>query len=127
MPIYEYVCQACGKRSSLLFRSFASVVEKPHCPHCRSPKLNRTLSAPALIRVSRSATESSGELRAVEPRKTVENLSRQYDQAGIDPGGGFEEVARRAARGDSPETLKEVVQEARQNEKKKAAKKSKKK
>jgi putative FmdB family regulatory protein len=127
MPIYEYVCKACGKRSSLLFRSYSSIEAKPRCPHCNSLKLRRALSAPGLIR-ARSASDSSGELRAVDPRKAVESLSRQYDQAGIDPGGGFEEVAKLAARGDSPDTLKEAVQEAKQNEKKKAtAKKSKKK
>ncbi|MEE2876485.1 MAG: hypothetical protein VX822_01710 [Candidatus Neomarinimicrobiota bacterium] len=46
-------------------------------------------------------------------------MSRQYDNAGIDPGKGFEEVARQAAAGKSPETLKEVVKEARKNEPKK--------
>ena len=118
MPIYEYVCKACGKRSSLLFRSFSSVEAKPRCPHCNSRKLSRALSHPARIRVARSASDS-GELRAVNPRKAVENLSRQYDQAGIDPGAGFEEVARRAAAGDAPETLQEAVKEVRQNEQKK--------
>jgi len=127
MPIYEYLCKACGKRSSLLFRSYSSVEEKPRCPHCNSLKLARALSTPAMIR-ARSASDAAGELRAVDPRRAVESLSRQYDQAGIDPGGGFEEVARLAARGDSPDTLKEAVQEAKQKEKKKvAAKKSKKK
>jgi hypothetical protein len=46
----------------------------------------------------------------------VEQLSRQYDQAGIDPGSGFEEVARRAAAGDAPESLQEAVHEARRKE-----------
>lgn len=127
MPIYEYVCRACGKRSSLLFRSYVSVEKKPRCPHCDSLKLTRALSKPSLIRVSRGSSETSGELRAVDPRKAVEHLSRQYDQSGIDPGGGFEEVVKLAAKGDSPDTLKEAVQEARQNQKKKLAKKSKKK
>ena len=126
MPIYEYVCQACGRRSSLLFRSFSSVEAKPRCPHCPSLKLNRALSRPAMLRVPRGPTDASGELRAVDPRKAVEQLSRQYDQSGIDPGRGFEEVTRLAARGDSPETLKEAVQAARQSEKKKAGKKPKK-
>lgn len=127
MPIYEYVCQACGKRSSLLFRSFGSVEAKPRCPHCHSLKLNRALSRPAMIRAPRGSTDTSGELRAVDPRQAVEHLSRQYDQSGIDPGSGFEEVTRLAARGDSPDTLHEALQEARQNEKKRAGKKSKKK
>jgi hypothetical protein len=46
-------------------------------------------------------------------------MSRQYDNAGLDPGKGFEEVAKQAAAGKSPETLKEVIKEARKNEPKK--------
>jgi hypothetical protein len=32
------------------------------------------------------------------------------------PGQGFGEVAKRAARGDSPDTLKEAIKEAKQKE-----------
>ena len=117
MPIYEYVCQACGQKSSLLFGSFSSVAERPHCPHCHSRRLTRALSRPALIRSARNDA-SLGELRTVDPRKTVEHLSRQYDASGIDPGHDFEDVAQRAAAGDSPETLHEMVHEARQKKNK---------
>ena len=115
MPIYEYECSACGRRSSILFRSYASVEEAPHCRHCDSAALTRVPSRPSSIRTAASASDA-GELRAVEPRRAVENLSRQYDKAGIDPGRGFEEVARRAAAGERPEALKEIVAEARKNE-----------
>jgi hypothetical protein len=39
-----------------------------------------------------------------------------YDKTGIDPGKGFAEVADRAAAGDNPRELKEVVKEAKKNE-----------
>ncbi len=115
MPIYEYVCKECGRKSSLLFRSFSSVEETPHCPHCNSIDLSRVQSRLGMVRVSQSAS-SSGELHAVDPRQAAESLSRQYDKAGIDPGRGFEEVAKRVAAGDSAETLHEAVKEARKNE-----------
>ncbi|MFL5806602.1 MAG: FmdB family zinc ribbon protein [Roseiflexaceae bacterium] len=115
MPIYEYECSACGRRSSILFRSYAGVEEAPHCRHCDSATLTRVPSCPGLIHSAPGAS-GAGELRAVEPRRAVENMSRQYDQAGIDPGRGFEEVARRAAAGDRPEALKEIVAEARKSE-----------
>jgi putative FmdB family regulatory protein len=115
MPIYEYECSACGRRSSILFRSYAGVEEAPHCRHCESATLTRVLSRPGLIHSAPSAS-GAGELRAVEPRRAVENMSRQYDKAGVDPGRGFEEVARRAAAGERPEALKEIVAEARKNE-----------
>jgi hypothetical protein len=49
-----------------------------------------------------------------------------YDQTGVDPGQGFSEVAQRAAKGDSPDTLKEVIKEAKQKEAKQRSKSPKK-
>ena len=115
MPIYEYECGDCERRSSILFRSYASVEEAPRCRHCDSAALTRVLSRPGLIHSAPGAA-SAGELRAVEPRRAVEDMSRGYDRAGIDPGRGFEEVARRAAAGDRPEALKEIIKEVRQAE-----------
>jgi putative FmdB family regulatory protein len=51
MPIYEYRCEACGKRSSALLMSFSS--PDPACPHCAKRSLRRL--------VSTFATVSSGE------------------------------------------------------------------
>jgi putative FmdB family regulatory protein len=51
MPIYEYVCEECGKRSSALLPRFSS--PDPECPHCGKPALRRL--------VSTFATVSSGE------------------------------------------------------------------
>jgi putative FmdB family regulatory protein len=51
MPIYEYQCEECGKRSSTLLSSYAS--PDPVCPHCGKPALRRL--------VSTFATVSSGE------------------------------------------------------------------
>jgi putative FmdB family regulatory protein len=51
MPIYEYRCEECGKRSSSLRASFSS--PDPPCPHCGKHALRRL--------VSTFATVSSGE------------------------------------------------------------------
>jgi putative FmdB family regulatory protein len=51
MPIYEYLCDECGKRSSTLLPRFSS--PDPACPHCGKPALRRL--------VSTFATVSSGE------------------------------------------------------------------
>jgi len=116
MPIYEYHCQACGQQSSLLFASLSKIEKKPLCPHCNSVRMNRLVSAPARIRVKSSASESSGNLKSVEPRQAIEQAARSYDDAGIDPGRGFEEVAQRVRAGDSPEDLQQAVAEARKKE-----------
>ena len=124
MPIYEYKCNNCEKTSSIFFRSIKSAdTESVKCQHCASPSLKRLISRPG--RIQSKGEPSVGDLRAVDPRKTVESMSRQYDNAGIDPGRGFDEVARQAAAGKSPETLKEVIKEARKNEPKESSQSSK--
>jgi putative FmdB family regulatory protein len=55
MPIYEYRCDACGKRSSALLASFSS--SDPVCPHCGQPALQRLVSTFATVR---SADSESG-------------------------------------------------------------------
>lgn len=52
MPIYEYRCEACGKKSSTLLSSYSS--PDPPCPHCGKPALRRL--------VSTFATTASSEL-----------------------------------------------------------------
>ena len=124
MPIYEYKCNNCKKTSSIFFRSIKSAdTESVKCQHCASSSLKQLISKPG--RIQSKGEPSIGALRAVDPRKTVESMSRQYDNAGIDPGRGFDEVARQAAAGKSPETLKEVIKEVRKNEPKESSQSSK--
>ncbi len=42
MAIYEYQCEACGKRSSALLGSWGS--PDPACPHCGETRLRRLIS-----------------------------------------------------------------------------------
>ncbi|MBI2170782.1 MAG: zinc ribbon domain-containing protein [Chloroflexi bacterium] len=43
MPIYEYRCNRCNRRSSHFFRSFADA-RTPACPYCASADLRRVMS-----------------------------------------------------------------------------------
>lgn len=47
MPIYEYRCKECGKKSSALLPSFSS--PDPACPHCGKPALGRLVSTFATV------------------------------------------------------------------------------
>jgi len=47
MPIYEYRCEDCGKRSSALLSSYSS--PDPVCPHCGKPALHRLVSTFATV------------------------------------------------------------------------------
>ena len=46
MPIFEYVCNACGHQFEFLKLPAATTV--PSCPECQSPNLKRLLSGFAL-------------------------------------------------------------------------------
>jgi putative FmdB family regulatory protein len=47
VPIYEYRCELCGKKSSTLLPSFSS--PDPVCPHCGKPGLRRLVSTFATV------------------------------------------------------------------------------
>ncbi|HEY1419429.1 MAG TPA: zinc ribbon domain-containing protein [Candidatus Dormibacteraeota bacterium] len=48
VPIYEYRCEECGKRTSALLASFASA--DPACPNCGKTALRRLVSTFATVR-----------------------------------------------------------------------------
>ena len=48
MPIYEYGCTACRKRSTALLPSWSA--PDPPCPHCGKPSLRRLVSTFATVR-----------------------------------------------------------------------------
>ena len=55
MPIYEYRCSECGKRSTALLPRFSS--PDPACPHCARAGLRRLVSTFA---TARSGDDSGG-------------------------------------------------------------------
>jgi putative FmdB family regulatory protein len=70
MPIYEYRCADCHKRSSVLVLS-VSTSTSVSCPHCRSSRLERLLS--------RFASPKSDEAK-------IESLAEDSAFAGLDEG-----------------------------------------
>ena len=58
MPIYEYRCEECGKRSSALLPSYSS--PDPVCPHCGKPALRRLVSTFATARSGEDGGDDFG-------------------------------------------------------------------
>jgi putative FmdB family regulatory protein len=77
VPIYEYRCEACGRRSSALLRSFAE--PDPACPHCGEPRLRRLVSTFATVR-------SEGDLDDLGS-----DFGGDDDLDGGEDGGGFDD------------------------------------
>jgi putative FmdB family regulatory protein len=58
VPIYEYRCEDCAKRSSALLASFSSA--DPACPHCGKPGLVRLVSTFATVHSSDGDSDDFG-------------------------------------------------------------------
>ena len=58
MPIYEYRCSACSKKSSALLPSYSS--PDPACPHCGKLELKRLVSTFATARSSDDGGDDFG-------------------------------------------------------------------
>ncbi len=78
MPIYEYRCDACGKKSSSLLSSYSS--PDPPCPHCGKPALKRL--------VSTFATVSSGDSDAGDDFDAGGGEGDDFGDGGDEFGGG---------------------------------------
>ena len=57
MPIYEYDCQDCRRRVSLLIRSLSSPAA-PACPRCGGARLTRVMSRFATVKSEEARLES---------------------------------------------------------------------
>ena len=58
MPIYEYLCAKCGRRSSALLTSFSS--PDPACPYCGKRGLHRLVSTFATARSGEDGGDDFG-------------------------------------------------------------------
>ena len=79
VPIYEYRCEECRKKSSALLPSFSS--PDPMCPHCGKPALRRL--------VSTFATVSSGDDGGDDFGGGDDMGGEDGDFGGDDSGGGY--------------------------------------
>ena len=91
MPIYEYDCQGCRRRVSLLVRSLASM-EAPRCPRCGSAELHRLMSRFATPKSEDARLEAAadpsqfGDLDENDPGSVARFVKRMGDEMGEDLG-----------------------------------------
>lgn len=57
MPIYEYLCQECGKVSSFIVMNIRDPFQ-PKCKRCQSGKMTKLISRVARVRSEESRLES---------------------------------------------------------------------
>ena len=91
MPIYEYECQACRRRVSLLVRSLAGH-SVPRCPRCGSAELSRVMSRFATVKSEDARLESLadpsqyGDLDENDPKSVARFMKRMGQEMGEDMG-----------------------------------------
>lgn len=114
MPIYEYNCQDCNRRVSLLWRSYADAQSREAiCPRCGGKDLTRLISRVAVLRSEGSNLDDVsgpddmiGEgLDENDPKSLARFMRKMADETGEDLGPEFEEVIGRLEAGEDPESI----------------------
>jgi putative FmdB family regulatory protein len=108
VPIYEYECQGCQRRVSLLIRTL-SAAEAPRCPRCGSATLSRLMSRFATVKSedsrldSLSDPSSFGDLDENDPQSVARFVKKMGHEMGEDLGEDLDAAMDEAmTEGDGP-------------------------
>lgn len=114
MPIYEFFCPACRKRTSLFIRSASSPFE-PKCSACGSSDLVRAISSFAYHKSTKTVWEESGEPTRLpspdyykDPRNIGRWTEKKFQDMGIDMPSEVQQSIQAAREGELPESLKDL-------------------
>ena len=110
MPIYEYRCAACGKRSSRLWLRLPSADDEASlaCPGCGASKLARLMSRFASPKSERRRLESLGDdaslagLDENDPQGMARMMRRMSEESGEPIEAEDAEVLERMEAGEMP-------------------------
>lgn len=114
MPIYEYRCEDCGRRTTVLHRSVSNI-KQPTCPRCEGTNLKRLISNVSYVRSEEARLESLadpstwGDLDEDDPKSLARFMKKMSNEMGEDLGPEFEEVVDRLEAGQSPEEIEEEM------------------
>ena len=101
MPIYEYRCSDCGKKTQVLTLSAKSAVE-PRCRHCGGTNLRKRVSRIAVLRSEESRLESLADpaslsgLDEKDPKSVARWMKKMGKEMGEEAGEDFDAEVDRA-------------------------------
>ncbi len=114
MPVYEFLCQNCNTKSSILLRS----VTEPSsvtCPACGSNKLERTVTTFAYHKSLKTIHEESGEPKMLpspdyykDPRNIGRWAEKKVKELGLEMPPQVEEMIQAAREGEMPPPVKDL-------------------
>jgi putative FmdB family regulatory protein len=108
MPIYEFRCQACGRRVSVFQRSVSAPLNAV-CTHCGGTNLRRLVSRFAVVRGEDALLDSMDDeslLAGVDendPRSVAGWARKMGSRFGEDLGPEFDEMVDRMEAGEMPD------------------------
>ena len=107
MPIYEYRCHGCRRRTSVFVRSVASA-KAPRCEHCGSDRLSRLISRVAVVHASGGSLDnfdesSMADVDENDPRSVARWARRMRDETGEELGPDFDEAIDQMEAGNFPD------------------------
>ncbi len=108
MPIYEYQCDACRKRTTLFIRSISNP-EPARCQHCGSDRLTRLMSRIATPKSEEARLESLadpggfGDLDESDPKSMARWMKKMAGEMGEDVDEGTMAELDQAAEGTGDE------------------------
>lgn len=108
MPIYEYQCDACRKRTTLFIRSISNP-EPARCQHCGSDRLTRLMSRIATPKSEEARLESLadpsslGDLDESDPKSMARFMKKMAGETGEDFDEGMMEELDQADEGTGDE------------------------
>jgi putative FmdB family regulatory protein len=114
MPLYEYRCNSCHRRVTLL-RSFSDT-STPRCPKCDSEQLIRLVSRVAVLRSEESRLENLADPSSLagldenDPRSMARWMRKMSQEMGEDMGPEFDEMVDRLEAGESPEEIERSME-----------------
>ena len=101
MPIYEYHCQDCRRRVSILIRSISNP-GKPACPRCGGQRLERLMSRFARVRSEDARLDALADPTALggldesDPKSVARWAKKMGKEMGEDLGEDFDEMMDQA-------------------------------
>ena len=101
MPIYEYRCLDCGRKSVFVTLSIKSSF-RPRCKKCGSEKLEKIVSRVAIFRYEESRLESLADpsklagLDENDPQSVARWMKKMGKEMGEDLGEDFDQVVEEA-------------------------------
>jgi putative FmdB family regulatory protein len=114
MPIYEFVCEDCGRLTSVFVRSVSGDVSAT-CDHCGGSKTKRAVSRVSLGRTEQQIMDqygvpdpAQGADAYKDPRQIGRWVEKRFDEMGMELPSEARKMIDAARQGEFPEPVKDL-------------------